>query len=56
MSIRPVRRLILVLGKPLAGPVAWGGPIVVNTQEQRRQAFEELDQATFRKSGGQGYG
>lgn len=36
-------RFLLVSGKPLGEPVAWYGPIVMNTQDQLRQAFEELD-------------
>ena len=40
-------RFLLVSGKPLEEPVAWHGPIVMNTQEQLRQAFEELQQGTF---------
>jgi redox-sensitive bicupin YhaK (pirin superfamily) len=44
-------RFLLVSGKPLEEPVAWYGPIVMNTQEQLRQAFEELEQGTFLKSG-----
>jgi len=43
-------RFLLVSGKPLAEPVAWYGPIVMNTQEQLRQAFEELQQGTFLKT------
>lgn len=42
-------RFLLVSGKPLGEPVAWRGPIVMNTQEQLRQAFEELDRGTFLK-------
>ena len=42
-------RFLLVSGKPLEEPVAWYGPIVMNTQEQLRQAFEELEQGTFLK-------
>ena len=42
-------RFLLVSGKPLEEPVAWYGPIVMNTQEQLRQAFEELDRGTFLK-------
>ena len=34
-------------GKPLEEPVAWYGPIVMNTQEQLQQAFEELEQGNF---------
>ena len=42
-------RFLLVSGKPLEEPVAWYGPIVMNTQEQLQQAFEELRQGTFLK-------
>jgi hypothetical protein len=40
-------RFLLVSGKPLEEPVAWYGPIVMNTQEQLRQARSELEQGTF---------
>ena len=43
-------RFLLVSGKPLQEPVAWYGPIVMNTQEELRQAFEELQKGTFLKS------
>jgi redox-sensitive bicupin YhaK (pirin superfamily) len=43
-------RFLLVSGKPLAEPVAWYGPIVMNTQEQLRQAFAELERGTFLKT------
>jgi redox-sensitive bicupin YhaK (pirin superfamily) len=42
----------LCSGQPLKEPVAWYGPIVMNTQEQLRQAFEELDKGTFLKAKG----
>ena len=42
-------RFLLVSGKPLEEPVAWYGPIVMNTQEQLREAFDELEQGTFLK-------
>jgi len=42
-------RFLLVSGKPLEEPVAWYGPIVMNTQEQLRQAFNELEMGTFLK-------
>jgi hypothetical protein len=45
-------RFLLVSGRPLAEPVAWYGPIVMNTQEQLRQAFEELQKGTFLKPPG----
>jgi quercetin 2,3-dioxygenase len=40
-------RFLLISGKPIAEPVAWYGPIVMNTQQQLRQAFLELEQGTF---------
>ena len=43
-------RFLLVSGKPLIEPVAWYGPIVMNTQEQLRQAFSELEEGTFLKN------
>ncbi len=43
-------RFLLVSGKPLEEPVAWYGPIVMNTQEQLRQAFGELERGTFLKT------
>ena len=45
-------RFLMVSGKPLKEPVAWYGPIVMNTQEQLRQAFEELERGTFLKTRG----
>lgn len=42
-------RFLLVSGKPIAEPVAWYGPIVMNTQEQLRQAVAELQTGTFIK-------
>jgi redox-sensitive bicupin YhaK (pirin superfamily) len=44
-------RFLFVSGKPLNEPVAWGGPIVMNTQEELAKAFQELDQGTFIKTG-----
>ena len=40
-------RFLLVSGQPLREPVAWRGPIVMNTQEELRQAYRELEQGTF---------
>jgi redox-sensitive bicupin YhaK (pirin superfamily) len=40
-------RFLLVAGRPLAEPVAWYGPIVMNTQQQLREAFQELERGTF---------
>jgi redox-sensitive bicupin YhaK (pirin superfamily) len=45
-------RFLLVSGKPLKEPVAWYGPIVMNTQAELREAFEELQKGTFLKSEG----
>jgi redox-sensitive bicupin YhaK (pirin superfamily) len=42
-------RFLLVSGKPLEEPVAWYGPIVMNTQEQLRQAIADLRAGTFIK-------
>ena len=42
-------RFLLVSGKPLQEPVAWYGPIVMNTQAQLQQAYEELKEGTFLK-------
>jgi redox-sensitive bicupin YhaK (pirin superfamily) len=44
-------RFLLVSGKPLREPVAWHGPIVMNTQEELRQAFEEYRNGTFVEHG-----
>lgn len=38
---------VLVSGKPLHDPVAWGGPIVMNTEAELREAFQELEDETF---------
>jgi|SRR5690554_23226 len=42
-------RFLLVSGRPLREPIAWGGPIVMNTRAELRQAFAELDEGTFIK-------
>ncbi len=42
-------RFLLITGKPLHEPVAWYGPIVMNTQEELRTAFQELQNDTFIK-------
>ena len=42
-------RFLLISGKPIGEPVAWYGPIVMNTQEELRIAFEEYQNGTFIK-------
>jgi len=42
-------RFFLIAAKPLREPVAWGGPIVMNTEEELNEAFRELDNKTFIK-------
>lgn len=42
-------RFLLLAAKPLKEPIAWGGPIVMNTRQELEQAFEELDNGTFLK-------
>jgi len=43
-------RFLLVSGKPIEEPVAWYGPIVMNTREELQQAYTELREGTFIKS------
>lgn len=40
-------RMVLVSGAPIREPVAWGGPIVMNTREELAQARKELNEGTF---------
>lgn len=49
-------RFLLASGLPLREPVAWYGPIVMNTQAELRQAFEELNRGTFLDPPAQGRG
>jgi len=42
-------RFLLISGKPIKEPVAWYGPIVMNTEEELRVAFEEYQNGTFIK-------
>jgi redox-sensitive bicupin YhaK (pirin superfamily) len=42
-------RFLLISGKPIGEPVAWYGPIVMNTQDELRIAFEEFNKGTFIK-------
>ena len=40
-------RFLLVSGRPIAEPVAWQGPIVMNTEAELRRAYAELRDGTF---------
>jgi quercetin 2,3-dioxygenase len=42
-------RFLLLSGRPIREPVAWGGPIVMNTDEELKQAFREYRNGTFIK-------
>jgi len=42
-------RFVLLAAQPLREPIAWGGPIVMNTQEELQVAMEELNNGTFIK-------
>jgi hypothetical protein len=42
-------RFLLISGKPIKEPVAWYGPIVMNTQQELKIAFEEYQNNTFIK-------
>jgi len=42
-------RFLFISGKPLGEPVAWYGPIVMNSREELRVAFEEYEKGTFIK-------
>jgi len=43
-------RFLLISGKPLGEPIAWAGPIVMNTEAELQLAFHELEQGTFIKN------
>ena len=43
-------RFLLVSGQPIREPIAWQGPIVMNTQEELQVAFDELEAGTFIKN------
>ena len=43
-------RFLLVSGKPIKEPIAWGGPVVMNTEDELETAFREIRSGTFIKS------
>jgi hypothetical protein len=45
-------RFLLISGRPIGEPIAWRGPIVMNTEQELRIAFEELERNTFIKHRG----
>lgn len=45
-------RFLFICGKPIREPVAWRGPIVMNTREELRLAFDEYEKGTFIKTTG----
>jgi quercetin 2,3-dioxygenase len=47
VAARAPSRCIVVAGAPLGEPIAWGGPIVMNTRDELERAFRELDEGTF---------
>jgi hypothetical protein len=42
-------RFLLLCGRPLGEPVAWQGPIVMNSREELKVAFDEYNNGTFIK-------
>jgi redox-sensitive bicupin YhaK (pirin superfamily) len=50
ISSKKGSRFLFVSGQPLNEPVAWRGPIVMNTEEELEQAYEELEEGTFIKN------
>jgi redox-sensitive bicupin YhaK (pirin superfamily) len=44
-------RLLLVSGRPLREPIAWWGPIVMNSRQEIELAVEEFQNGTFIKRG-----
>ena len=44
-------RFLLVSGRPIEEPVAWYGPIVMNTKDELRQAISDLRNDTFIQHG-----
>lgn len=49
IKITGTAKFLLIAGDPLNEPVAWGGPIVMNTEEELQLAFFEIQNSTFIK-------
>jgi quercetin 2,3-dioxygenase len=49
LHAKEASRFMWFEGAPLREPIAWGGPIVMNTQEELQHAFDEIDEGTFLK-------
>jgi len=43
-------RFLMISGRPINEPIAWYGPIVMNTDEELRAAYDELQKGTFVKA------
>jgi hypothetical protein len=50
ISSKEGTRFLIASGEPLKEPVAWGGPIVMNTEEELEKAYYKLDEGTFIKT------
>jgi redox-sensitive bicupin YhaK (pirin superfamily) len=48
-------RFLLISGRPFQEPVAWYGPIVMNTPDELQRAFTELREGTFLKETERGH-
>ena len=48
-------RFLLISGAPLREPIAWHGPIVMNTKSELQKAMRELNNGTFIKTGAAGW-
>ena len=48
-------RFLLISGAPLREPVAWHGPIVMNSRAELQEAFHELNNGSFVKTGAEGW-
>jgi redox-sensitive bicupin YhaK (pirin superfamily) len=49
-SLDQLAKFLIISGRPINEPIAWGGPIVMNTKAELDLAFEELDKGTFIKT------